>query len=96
MCHFAARSFSMARSFSASGSWVPIVDTEPLVFGQAIGYIGVKAVFIIGWRVFPVRCLTKGGIWHCSRASVWFHDFLSTSVALVLVEIQRIRDEACC
>ena len=44
--------------FSASGSWVPIVDAEPLLFCQAIGHIGVKAVFLNGWRV----CLTKGGI----------------------------------
>ena len=47
--------------FSMSGSWVPVVDTEPLLFGQAIGHIGIKAVFLIGWRVFPVWCLTKGG-----------------------------------
>ena len=26
--------------FPASESWVPIVDTEPLLFGQAIGHIG--------------------------------------------------------
>ena len=41
--------------FSASGSWVPIVDTEPLLFGQAIGHIGIEAVFLIGclieWRL---------------------------------------------
>ena len=39
--------------FSALGSWVPIVDAEPLLFGQAVGHIGFEAVFLIGWRVFP-------------------------------------------
>ena len=34
--------------FSASGSWIPVVDAEPLLFGQAIGHIGVKTVFRIG------------------------------------------------
>ena len=32
--------------FSASRSWFPIVDAEPLLFGQAIGYLGVNAVFL--------------------------------------------------
>ena len=36
--------------FSASGSWISAVDAEPLLFGQAIG---VEAVFLVGWRMFP-------------------------------------------
>ena len=47
--------------FSTSGSWVPIADVELLLLGQAIGHIGVKTVFRIGWRI-SVLCLTKNGI----------------------------------
>ena len=42
------RSVLLDGSFSASGSRVPVVGAEPLLFGQAIGNIGVKTVFRIG------------------------------------------------
>ena len=48
--------------FSASTSWVPIVNAKPFLFGQAIGYISVEAVFLVGWKVFPDWCLAKGRI----------------------------------
>ena len=55
MCHFTAMCVSMASSSSSRrGPGFQIVDTEPLVFGQASGHFGIKAVFLIGWRVFPV------------------------------------------
>ena len=34
--------------FSASRSWVPIVNVEPFLFGQAIGHISVDVVFLVG------------------------------------------------
>ena len=45
--------------FAASRSWVPIVNAEPSPFGQAIAHISVKAVFSVGWRVFPLWCLAE-------------------------------------
>ena len=41
---FPAMCFSMA----ASGSWTPVVVAEPLLFGRAIGHVGVKTVFSFG------------------------------------------------
>ena len=60
--------------FPASESWVPIVDTEPLLFGQAIGHIGIEAVFLISCRVFPDWCLPKGGIVTIHVDQVAFQD----------------------
>ena len=45
--------------FSASRSWVPIVDAEPSLHCQAIGHISVEAVSCVGWRVFPLWCLAE-------------------------------------
>ena len=45
--------------FSAPRSWVPIVNAELFLFGQAIGYISVEAVFLVGWRVFPLWFLAE-------------------------------------
>ena len=60
-CHFPTMCFSMAPSFPP-WSWIPLVDVEPLLFGQATGHKSVKTVFRIGWRVSSVLCLTKNGI----------------------------------
>ena len=48
--------------FSASRSWVPIVDAEPLQFGRSIRYIVVEPVVFVGWRVFSGGCIAVRGI----------------------------------
>ena len=45
--------------FSASRSWVPIVDAEPSLRCQALGPTSVEAVSCVGWRVFPPWCLAE-------------------------------------
>ena len=39
MCHFSAMCVSIASSFPRRGPGVPFADTEPLLFGHAIGHI---------------------------------------------------------
>ena len=56
-----------ASFFSASKSWVPTVNAEPFLFGQAIRHISVEAAFFVGWRVFPLWCLRGTQDWHFQR-----------------------------
>ena len=34
-------------SFSTSKSWVPIKGTEPSLFGQPVGHVAVKMIFLV-------------------------------------------------
>ena len=45
--------------FSTSRPWIPIFNTEPLPFGQSVGHVVVKVIFLAGWRVFSGGCLAE-------------------------------------
>ena len=54
------RDLSFAGSvFSASRSWVPILNTEPLLFGQSVGHVVVEVILLAGCRVFSGWCLAE-------------------------------------
>ena len=35
--------------FSSSGSWIPVVDAEPLLFGRSLGHVAVKMILLACW-----------------------------------------------
>ena len=55
--------------FSASRSWVPIVNAEPCLFS-------VEALFLVGWRVSPGWCPAKRRIGTLRVDKVAFQDGL--------------------
>ena len=53
--------------FSASGSWVLSMNTEPLLFGRSVGHLVVEAIFLAGCGVssggcIAVRCMNLSNV----------------------------------
>ena len=46
-------------SFSTSRSRVPIVNAEPFLFSQSVGYVFIEVIPLTGWRVFSGWCLAE-------------------------------------
>ena len=44
---------------STSRSWVPIVNAEPFLFGQTVGYVFVEVIPLAGRRMFSGWCLAE-------------------------------------
>ena len=42
-------------SFSTPRSWVPIVNTEPFLFGQSVGHVVVEVILLV-----DVECFLAG------------------------------------
>ena len=43
--------------FSTPRSWVPIINTEPPLFGQSVGHVVLEVVLTVICRVFSCRCI---------------------------------------
>ena len=59
MCYFTTVCFFDRSFFSTPRSWVPIINTESLLFGQSVGHVIVEVAPLARCRVFSGRCIVE-------------------------------------